>query len=34
MIEFEVNGKPVSTDSEPETSLLWGIRVRDLPVRL
>ena len=26
MIEFEVNGKSVSTDSDPETPLLWVIR--------
>ena len=26
MIEFEVNGKPVATDSDPETPLLWVIR--------
>ena len=26
MIEFEVNGKSVSTDSVPETPLLWVIR--------
>lgn len=26
MIEFEVNGKLVTTDSDPETPLLWVIR--------
>ena len=26
MIEFEVNGKSVTTDSDPETPLLWVIR--------
>jgi isoquinoline 1-oxidoreductase alpha subunit len=26
MIEFEVNGKAVTTDSDPETPLLWVIR--------
>ena len=26
MIEFEVNGESVSTDSDPETPLLWVIR--------
>lgn len=26
MIEFEVNGKSVATDSDPETPLLWVIR--------
>ena len=26
MIEFEVNGKSVQTDSDPETPLLWVIR--------
>ena len=26
MIEFEVNGKIVTTDSDPETPLLWVIR--------
>lgn len=26
MIEFEVNGQSVSTDSDPETPLLWVIR--------
>ena len=26
MIEFEVNGKSVTTDSDPDTALLWVIR--------
>ncbi|MDH3613180.1 MAG: (2Fe-2S)-binding protein [Gammaproteobacteria bacterium] len=26
MIEFEINGKSVTTDSDPETPLLWVIR--------
>ena len=26
MIEFELNGKPVSSESEPDTPLLWVIR--------
>ncbi|PLS21099.1 (2Fe-2S)-binding protein [Neptunicoccus cionae] len=26
MIEFEINGKPVSVDADPDTPLLWAIR--------
>ncbi len=26
MIEFKVNGKPVTTDADPDTPLLWVIR--------
>ncbi|HCJ00832.1 MAG TPA: (2Fe-2S)-binding protein, partial [Sulfitobacter sp.] len=26
MIEFELNGRQVSVDAEPDTPLLWAIR--------